>query len=173
MKLRIALISFLFGLCSGMLAMFAYILSPMPYILLVVPARHGTYVMDLILVSVIAPLIEESTKFFFVMFLANEEGILKATDMGIMGLLCGAGFSIIENVLYGLLFTRMFGFYAAIILTILRFLVSSPIHAIATATSCYCYGLYREHRLRSVVVVLGLFLAMLIHGLHNFVSSVL
>ncbi|MFR9728194.1 PrsW family intramembrane metalloprotease [Saccharopolyspora sp. MS10] len=134
---------------------------------------YGERLAGVLTASVVAPVVEESFKGFFLLLMLwfRRFEIDGPTDGLVYAALCALGFAFVENVLYyqnGLLDDG--GGVAAIVLV--RGVIAPLGHPIYTAMT----GLAVAHAARSrgagrgLVVVLGWFAAVLLHALWNFAS---
>ncbi len=125
----------------------------------------------LVLVSVVAPFVEESIKPLGLYLLKEEERVSFAIkDWALLGTLAGLGFGLLENSLYALE-ASAYGATVAATLLGLRTLLCIPLHMVATAITGFGLGLWArtgnaKYFLKFLVV------AILIHGLYNFTVTV-
>jgi len=130
--------------------------------------------------SVIAPVVEETAKglILFVLFLAYRREFDDVMDGILYGALVGLGFSVVENIVYGLRFAFPDGYQpgatpaldAVIGGWFLRSGVFGLNHAFFTSITGAALGYLRAHphvRPRAGLPVFGLGGAMFFHGLHN------
>ena len=115
----------------------------------------------------VAPVVEEAAK-FLVVFLAiyrNPE-FDEPMDGIVYAAAAGLGFATIENILYVL--------EGGIAVGIIRAIASVPGHVIFSCIWGLALGRakFRPASGRTVIVIAGLFLAMLLHGIFNFSLSV-
>lgn len=121
----------------------------------------------IILVSVVAPIGEESIKPLGLYLLKSEERIsLNLQGWVILGAFAGMGFGLIENGFYALS-VMSYGGSAIVTLMALRFLLSLPIHMLNTSIAAFGFGLWDvsgegRHFFKFLI------LAVLIHGFYNY-----
>lgn len=121
----------------------------------------------IVVVSVIAPVVEEPIKPLGLYFLKEEEKVvLHPRDWVLLGTFAGLGFGLLENGLY--VFQALtYGTAATLTLLALRTLLCIPIHMIATTITGFGIGLWaRTGNARYFLKFLVL--AMFIHGFYNF-----
>ena len=131
--------------------------------------------------SLLAPLIEEAAKaiILVVLFLAYRREFDNVLDGVIYGAMVGLGFAFVENVLYFLAADESGGLPSIedmVGLWVLRAGVFGLNHSMFTAFTGAALGLARSLKMgwqRGLVPGLGLGTAMLFHGTHNFLVSVL
>lgn len=121
----------------------------------------------IILVSVVAPLVEEPIKPLGLYFLKEEERVsLRIKDWALLGAFAGLGFGLLENSLYAI---EASTYGAAVTTTLfgLRTLLCIPMHMVATTITGFGLGLWaRTGNARYFLKFL--ILAILVHGLYNF-----
>ncbi len=122
-----------------------------------------------IAIVILAPLVEEPTKAAVLLLLPFSKHFDNTTDGFVYGGAAGLGFAMTENLLY---FTGAAaeGDPATWIGTVLvRTLYSAVMHAAATGLvgAAIGFALLRPFRVRVVALVVGLLLAMTMHGVWN------
>ena len=121
---------------------------------------------ELILVSVIAPVVEELLKPIGLLFVMNR---LKTPYEGVLyGVACGMGFAMIENLLYELFVFMWYGSEAWTVNAFVRGIGSTVLHAVGPASIGYAiaYCNQMEKSMRYYITVSYLF-GVVIHGLWN------
>ena len=121
---------------------------------------------ELILVSIIAPLVEELLKPIGLIFVIRR---LKTPYEGVLyGVACGMGFAIIENLLYELYIVIWDGSDAWTINTFLRGIGSTPLHAVGPAAIGYAVALSNQmQEPRNKVLPIAYLIGIVMHGLWN------
>jgi RsiW-degrading membrane proteinase PrsW (M82 family) len=123
----------------------------------------------IILVSVIAPFVEELAKPLGLYFIQGEEKPnFQVKEWALLGALAGLGFAIIENFMYAATLLP-FGTEPALNLLFLRFLM--PLHMIASCIAGWGFGMWMKTRNAKYFAVC-LFVAMLLHGLFNLAATI-
>jgi RsiW-degrading membrane proteinase PrsW (M82 family) len=125
----------------------------------------------IVLVSLVAPVVEESIKPLGLYFLKEEEKtVLRLGDWALLGAFAGLGFALLENGLYAL---EVSTHGAGIVATLLglRTLLCIPIHMTATTITGFGVGVWARTG-RAGYFLRFLVLAMLVHGLYNFTMTV-
>jgi RsiW-degrading membrane proteinase PrsW (M82 family) len=124
----------------------------------------------LILAIIIAPVVEESSKFFIVYrFIYPDTEFDEPMDGIVYAASAALGFASVENVIY------VFSAYVispslAIETIIIRAIFSVPAHALFSSVWGYALGRakFMAPELREGVILRGLILAMVLHGIFNF-----
>jgi len=114
-------------------------------------------------------LIEEFLKYLIVRKIAIKDSAFdEPVDAMLYMVIAGLGFAAIENVLYLLPAGEIFDLHFTVNLTIFRFLGATFLHAICSGVLGFFMALsfYRKKN-RISLVILGIFLATLLHGLYN------
>jgi RsiW-degrading membrane proteinase PrsW (M82 family) len=121
---------------------------------------------ELILVSIIAPLVEELLKPIGLIFVIRR---LKTPYEGVLyGVACGMGFAIIENLLYELYIVIWEGSDAWTINAFLRGIGSTPLHAVGPAAIGYAVALSNQmQEPRNKVLPIAYLIGVVMHGLWN------
>ncbi len=135
--------------------------------------------------TIVAPIVEEAAKgsILFILFLAYRREFDDVLDGILYGALVGLGFSVVENVVYGLRFAYPNGYDPSIAPALdaviggwfLRSGLFGLNHAFFTSITGAALGYMRSHpqgRVRWIWPVIGLGGAMFFHGLHNTLVSV-
>ena len=129
---------------------------------------------EILFAVVTAPIAEELTKGLVFVFLLATPYLDNETDGLIYGAAAGLGFAVVENSFY-FLATASAGpeiFYATLVV---RTLFTALVHAISTALLGYAIGYVRHRKLTPWLwlwPILGLTLAVINHGLWNFLAHV-
>lgn len=120
----------------------------------------------LVLVSVVAPLVEEHVKLFSLFLLRSEEdAVYSPRRWMVLGVLSGIGFGLAEAALYWQAIAPV-SLLAANLNLLNRVLLTVPFHGLTVAASGYGYGLARHTR-SSWPLVRGLTVAVLLHAAFN------
>jgi protease PrsW len=129
--------------------------------------------------SLVAPIVEEAVKavILVVLFLAYRREFDNVLDGIVYGAMVGLGFAFVENVLY--LTSQAFDGGGASIgamlgLWVFRAGIFGLNHSMFTAFTGAALGYARSVRLswqRGFLISIGLGLAMIFHGIHNFLAS--
>ncbi|HLG33107.1 MAG TPA: PrsW family intramembrane metalloprotease [Ignavibacteriaceae bacterium] len=119
----------------------------------------------------IAPVVEEITKGFFLLVVINNHKFDNLTDGIVYGGAIGLGFGMTENFLYFVSYGSTLAGWLTIV--IMRSLFSAVMHCISTATLGASFGLakFKGKILKIIYPVIGLIAAMLIHFVWNFSVS--
>lgn len=120
---------------------------------------------------VIAPIVEEITKGFFLLITVANRKFDNITDGIVYGGAIGLGFGMTENFIYFIAFGTTISDWISIV--IVRTLFTAVMHCVATATFGAFLG-YAKFKSKSVKIffpMFGLLLAMLIHSAWNFSVS--
>ena len=125
---------------------------------------------ELILVSVVAPLVEELLKPIGLLFVMKR---LKTPYEGVLyGVACGMGFAMIENLLYELFILIWYGSDAWTINAFVRGIGSTILHAVGPAA--VGYGLAFANQMEKPVtkyVAIAYVFGVLMHGLWNGIAT--
>ena len=121
---------------------------------------------ELILVSVIAPLVEELLKPLGLIFVIKR---LRTPYEGVLyGVACGMGFAIIENLLYELFIVIWYGSDAWTINAFVRGIGSTLLHAVGPAAIGYAIALSNQmQEPRRKVLPIAYLIGVVMHGLWN------
>lgn len=119
----------------------------------------------------IAPIVEECAKGIFLLFTARNRRFDNITDGVVYGMAIGLGFGMTENFMY---FLGASGVDEWVFLVIVRTLFSALMHGMATGTFGAFVGFtkFRLPSLRIPLRLIGLFLAMGMHGFWNYSVSI-
>lgn len=126
---------------------------------------------ELILVSVVAPLVEELLKPIGLLFVMKR---LRTPYEGVLyGVACGMGFAMIENLFYELFILIWYGSDAWTINAFARGIGSTVLHAVGPAAVGYAiaFSNQMEKPLKRYVVVAYIF-GMIMHGLWNGIATI-
>ncbi len=120
---------------------------------------------------VIAPVVEEITKGFFLLITVASRKFDNITDGIVYGGAIGLGFGMTENFLYFILYGTTIQDWIAIV--IVRTLFSAVMHCVSTATfgAFLGYAKFKSKFFKVTFPVIGLLLAMIIHSAWNFSVS--
>jgi len=120
---------------------------------------------------VIAPVVEEITKGFFLLITVASRKFDNITDGIVYGGAIGLGFGMTENFLYFILYGTTIQDWIAIV--IVRTLFSAVMHCVSTATfgAFLGYAKFKSKFFKVTFPVIGLLLAMTIHSAWNFSVS--
>jgi RsiW-degrading membrane proteinase PrsW (M82 family) len=121
---------------------------------------------ELILVTVVAPLVEEFLKPLGLIFVIKR---LKTPYEGVLyGVACGMGFAIIENLLYELFIIIWYGSDAWTINAFVRGIGSTPLHAVGPAAIGYAVALSNQmQEPRNKALPIAFLIGVVMHGLWN------
>ena len=121
---------------------------------------------ELILVSVIAPLVEELLKPIGLIFVMKR---LRTPYEGVLyGVACGMGFAIIENLLYELFILIWYGADVWTINAFVRGIGSTVLHAVGPAAVGYALALSNQMQIsKSKTLPLAYVFGIVMHGLWN------
>jgi len=125
---------------------------------------------DYIVPSLVAPLVEEFNKgMMVVLFAYISKEFDNITDGLLYGAVVGLGFAFAENIHYFMSVYNESGLFAWIHNMYFRSLFCAGLHAAATATfgACMAYGRHARFSERIVSLVVGYFLAVMIHSFWN------
>ncbi|MHA1582284.1 MAG: PrsW family glutamic-type intramembrane protease [Candidatus Baldrarchaeia archaeon] len=129
-------------------------------------------VYTLMVVVFLAPFAEEITKILPVFFLKTQENIeLDVVGWMKLGITSALGFSLLENLSYFVLFSTFYQIYVAIWYLLLRFMLSTPLHLMATTIASYGIGNWDNYGEGKYLAFLAI--AMVIHGLFNLGTMIL
>lgn len=116
---------------------------------------------------VIAPIVEEITKGFFLLITIANRKFDNITDGMVYGGAIGLGFGMTENFLYFIAYGTTVPDWITIV--IVRTLFSAVMHCVATATfgAFLGYAKFKGKSARIILPLTGILLAMLIHSAWN------
>ncbi len=122
---------------------------------------------SLLMTILVAPLVEETTKGVYLFKTAQSFEFDNITDGLVYGGAIGLGFGMTENFLYFL--SAADNISAWIATVVLRTAFSAVMHSIATATlgAFIAMRKFSNNKVRNLLPVIGLIIAMLIHFLWN------
>lgn len=126
---------------------------------------------DLISSIAVAPIIEEFAKVFGVLLVVRSVAFNEVDDGAVYGVASALGFAATENLLYEFSALISGGLLKWAVLTALRAVASTLMHAASTGISGYTIGMAVVGGRSAVFVVFGLILAMLLHAIYNFLAS--
>jgi RsiW-degrading membrane proteinase PrsW (M82 family) len=136
------------AIMEGILSLFGYVLPPM--------------LMNFFRAFLVAGLCEEAVKMAVVRgFTARRKAFDEITDGIVYSITAGLGFAFYENIMYAMNSPNF------IRLLLLRSLTSVPLHALSSGIMGYFIG--KSYFTDGEFFGRGLFFAVLIHGLYNFI----
>ena len=160
-------VCFLWGASIAIIA--AIILEVVLDVSVTISAQEGSF-LQVLATIMIAPFAEELIKPMALRTRSVRRELNEPEDGLIYGAVAGLGFSATENLFYGFSFLS-YGFATFVIYMVIRSVGGCLLHASATALTGYGYGLTVLKK-RSVLRVVPYFvMAMLAHGLYNFLVS--
>lgn len=117
---------------------------------------------------VVAPVVEEITKGFFLLIIISNRKFDNITDGIVYGGAIGLGFGMTENFLYFISFAE--SVQSWIMLVIIRSLFSAVMHCVSTATlgAFLGYAKFKPKPQKIFYGLVGLFIAIVIHATWNF-----
>lgn len=120
---------------------------------------------------VVAPIVEEITKGFFLLITIANRKFDNLTDGIVYGGAIGLGFGMTENFLYFISFAESVSNW--VILVIIRSLFSAVMHCVSTATlgAFWRFAKFKPNTKKIFYAFVGLFIAMVIHSVWNFTLS--
>jgi RsiW-degrading membrane proteinase PrsW (M82 family) len=128
----------------------------------------GLLVSGILLAVIVAPIVEESLKFFMVKeFVYNNKEFDEPMDGIVYAAATALGFATLENLLY--LFYQV-SFSSLVVTGIIRAIIAVPGHAIFSLFWGYSLGIakFRPPGKRSTIILGGFFLSIAVHVLYNF-----
>jgi RsiW-degrading membrane proteinase PrsW (M82 family) len=116
---------------------------------------------------IIAPVVEETTKGFFLFLMIANKKFDNITDGIVYGGAIGLGFGMTENFFYFLFYSQSFNGWLTIV--IIRTLFSGVMHCVSTGTlgAFLGYAKFKPKIIKMTFPVVGLAVAMFIHFLWN------
>ncbi len=116
---------------------------------------------------IVAPVVEETTKGFFLFLMIANKKFDNITDGIVYGGAIGLGFGMTENFFYFLFYSQSFSGWLTIV--IIRTLFSGVMHCVSTGTlgAFLGYAKFKPKIIKLTFPVLGLAAAMFIHFLWN------
>lgn len=116
---------------------------------------------------IVAPVVEETTKGFFLFLMVANKKFDNLTDGIVYGGAIGLGFGMTENFFYFLFYSQSFNDWLSIV--IIRTLFSGVMHCVSTGTlgAFLGYAKFKPKIIKMTFPVLGLAIAMFIHFLWN------
>jgi len=116
---------------------------------------------------IVAPVVEETTKGFFLFLMVANKKFDNITDGIVYGGAIGLGFGMTENFFYFLFYSQSFNDWLSIV--IIRTLFSGVMHCVSTGTlgAFLGYAKFKPRIIKMTFPVLGLAIAMFIHFLWN------
>ncbi len=116
---------------------------------------------------IVAPVIEETTKGFFLFLMIANKKFDNITDGIVYGGAIGLGFGMTENFFYFLFYSQSFSGWLTIV--IIRTLFSGVMHCVSTGTlgAFLGYAKFKPRIIKITFPVIGLVTAMFIHFLWN------
>ena len=115
----------------------------------------------------IAPVVEETTKGFFLFLMVTNKKFDNITDGIVYGGAIGLGFGMTENFFYFIYYSSSFQNWISIV--IIRTLFSGVMHCVSTGTlgAFLGYAKFRPKIIKITFPIIGLLIAMFIHFLWN------
>lgn len=135
-----------------------------------VPSFDDQNILALLMVTVIAPIVEEFTKPLALRLRTVKKELDELEDGLIYGAVAGLGFSATENLLYGWSFLEVSLLYFLVLIAIRSF-GACLLHASATAWTGYGYGKYIMNHTTILRVIPYFLLAIVVHALYNTLLS--
>jgi RsiW-degrading membrane proteinase PrsW (M82 family) len=116
---------------------------------------------------IIAPVVEESTKGFFLFIMVANKKFDNMTDGIVYGGAIGLGFGMTENFFYFVFYSHSFNDWLSIV--IIRTLFSGVMHCVSTGTlgAFLGYAKFKPRNIKITFPIIGLLVAMFIHFLWN------
>ncbi len=159
---------FFWGASISILAsLFLEIILDIPLMITIRDENH----LYLITVVVLAPIVEELTKPLALRMRSVKSQIDELEDGLIYGAVAGLGFSATENLFYGWSFLTSEVLFMFIIFMIVRSFGGCLLHASATALTGYGYGKVLLKKTSILRILPYYLLAIIAHGLYNFLVS--
>ncbi|UCE36298.1 MAG: PrsW family intramembrane metalloprotease [Thermoplasmata archaeon] len=160
-------IVFVTGATSGFIAMFTNTI----YMLLGFPI--GLFSVNLFLlfvVTIIAPVVEESSKIFALWILKTEEETrFRTIHWVLMGVVAGLGFAILEDYAYFQSFWIQYSPHGSYLILLMR--LSFPVHLLASATAGFGVAEWKRTD-NPRLFIFWLIVAMFIHGTYNLLVTI-
>jgi len=133
----------------------------------IIPFESG-----IILMFVIAPLVEEAAKYGAVHLSLNKNPVLdEPVDCMIYVIVAALGFAAIENVfaIFSFISVGAPGYFSdAFNFMSMRFISAVALHGLASGIAGYYFARFYFVKRNPLLIVWGLFLASLLHGIYNF-----
>ncbi|MBS3816675.1 MAG: PrsW family intramembrane metalloprotease [Candidatus Thermoplasmatota archaeon] len=123
----------------------------------------------LVLVSVVAPLVEETTKVSG-FFLMSENSKFPLYGWVVLGVLSGLGFALLEDYVYFQRFFLSYPLKESLLMLLMR--LSFPVHMIGSGLAGLGIGLWRRSD-KTIHLVIFTFLAVMVHATYNFTVTVI
>lgn len=123
----------------------------------------------LILVSVVAPLVEETTKVSG-FFLMDENSRFPLYGWVVLGILSGLGFALLEDYVYFQRFFLAYPLKESLLMLLMR--LSFPVHMIGSGLAGLGIGLWRRSD-KTIHLVIFTLLAVIVHATYNFTVTVI
>lgn len=116
---------------------------------------------------VIAPVVEETTKGFFLFLMVANKKFDNITDGIVYGGAIGLGFGMTENFFYFVFYSQSFANWLSIV--IIRTLFSGVMHCVSTGTlgAFLGYAKFKPRIIKITFPLAGLSIAMFIHAMWN------
>jgi len=127
-------------------------------------------ILSLVAVIIVAPFVEEFTKPLVLRLKTVKRGLDELEDGLIYGAVAGLGFSATENLLYGYSFISR-SLMMFFVLMVIRSVGGCLLHASATSLTGYGYGKSIMKKTSFLCILPFFILAILVHGLYNFLVS--
>ena len=159
--------------CYGIIA--AFLAAVFEFIFLGLLEFGSKFFFNLIIIQLVSIFIvvgftEEFMKYLIVRKTAiSDPEFDEPLDAMLYMVIAGLGFAAVENVLYLLSLGHPLNVSGTLILTFFRFLGATFLHALCSGTIGFFLALsFFETKNRLKLIIIGLFLAALLHGLYNF-----
>lgn len=127
------------------------------------------------LIFIIAPLVEEATKYGVVHLTLNKNPVLDEPVDGMIYVIVAAlGFAAIENVfaIFSFISIGSFGYLNATFnFMSMRFISAVALHGLASGIAGYYFAKFYFIEKNPVLILKGLFLATVLHGIYNFLIT--
>ena len=161
-------ITFLMGVALAPVVIFTeMVIGKALNFLAVIPFESG-----IILMFVIAPLVEEAAKYGAVHLSLNKNPVLdEPVDCMIYVIVAALGFAAIENVfaIFSFISVGAPGYFSdAFNFMSMRFISAVALHGLASGIIGYYFARFYFVKRNPLLIVWGLFLASLLHGVYNF-----
>lgn len=154
-----------FGATAGLIASFTNTL----YGAVITPVyMYEPTVYTIILVSVVAPLVEETTKVSG-FFLTKEKNTFPLYGWVVLGIFAGLGFALLEDYVYFQRFFLSYSIKDSLLMLLMR--LSFPVHLIGSGLAGLGIGMWkRSGRIFHLIVFTTL--AVLVHAIFNFLMAI-
>lgn len=127
------------------------------------------------LIFIIAPLVEEAAKYGVVQLTLNKNPVLDEPVDGMIYVIVAAlGFAAIENVfaIFSFISIGSFGYLSATFnFMSMRFISAVALHGLASGIAGYYFAMFYFIEKNPVLILKGLLLATVLHGIYNFLIT--